>query len=53
MDITTIIILVAACCGLVWVFPKLPRVGQIVVAIVIAVACVLVLLNFAGVPAHL
>lgn len=53
MDLTAILVIVAAICGLVWVFPRLPRIGQIVVAIVVAVACLLVLLNFAGVPVHL
>jgi len=50
MDITAIIIIVAAICGLVWVFPRLPQIGQIVVAIIVVVACLLVLLKFAGVP---
>lgn len=50
MDILTIIIIVLACCGLVWVYPKLPQIAQIVTAIVIVIACILVLLKFAGVP---
>ncbi len=53
MDITWIILIVVAICGLVWVFPKLPRIAQIVVAIVVVIACLLVLLNAAGVPIHL
>lgn len=53
MDLTTIFIVVAAIVGLWWVFPRLPRIAQIVVAVVVAIACVLVLLNFAGVPVHL
>lgn len=52
MDITTIIILVVAVCGLVWVFPKLPQIGQIILAVVVAIACVLVLFNLGGVPIH-
>lgn len=52
MDITAIILLVGAACGLVWVFPKLPRIGQIITAIVVVIACLLVLLHFAGVPIH-
>ena len=50
MEITTIVIIVAAICGLVWVYPRLPRMAQIVTAIVVVIACVLVLLRFAGVP---
>ncbi len=53
MNITALIIVVLAICGLVWVFPKLPRVGQIITAIVVVIACLLVLLNYAGVPIHL
>lgn len=53
MDITVLIAVVLACCGLAWVFPRLPRVGQIVAAIVIAVVCLLVILKFAGVDVHL
>lgn len=52
MGITGLIIVVIAACGLVWIFPKLPRVGQIVVAVVVVIACLLVLLNYAGVPVH-
>jgi hypothetical protein len=50
MDILTIILIVAAICGLVWVYPKLPQMAQIITAIVIVIACILVLLRFAGVP---
>lgn len=53
MDITTIVIICAAIFGVVWVFPKLPQVGQWALAAVIAIACVLVLLRFAGIPIHL
>ncbi len=53
MDLTLIIVAVLACCGLVWAFARLPRVGQIVAAIVIVVACLLVLLKHAGVPISL
>lgn len=53
MDITTIIIICAAIFGIVWVYPRLPTVGQWVLAAIVAIACVLVLLRFAGVPIHL
>ena len=53
MDITTIVIIVAAICGIVWVYPRLPYIGQIVVAIIVVIACLLVLLKFAGVPIHI
>ncbi len=52
MDITALIIIVLAICGLVWVYPRLPRPGQIVAAIVVAVVCILVILKFAGVDVH-
>ena len=50
MDITTILIIVAACCGVAFFFPKLPRIAQIVAAIVGILICILVLARFAGVP---
>lgn len=53
MDLITIIIAVVAICGIVWVYPRLPYPGQIVLVIVVAVACLLVLMRFAGVPLHL
>lgn len=53
MDITWLILIVVAICGIVWVYPKLPQPGQIVLVVVVAIACLLVLLNAAGVPIHL
>lgn len=53
MNLVTIFIVVLAAAGLWWVFPKLPRIAQIVAAIVVAIACILVLLNFGGVPISL
>ncbi len=50
MSIWTIIVIVVAICGIVWVYPKLPTIGQIILAIVIAIACLIVLLNAFGVP---
>jgi hypothetical protein len=50
MDLTTIFIIVAAACGIVYFFPRVPRIAQIVVAVVGIIACMLVLLNFAGIP---
>lgn len=53
MDLTAIIVICAAIFGLIWVFPKLPQIGQWVVAIVVVIACLFVLLKYAGVPIHL
>jgi hypothetical protein len=53
MDITALAIIVAAVCGIVWVYPRLPQIGQIVLAIIIAVACLLIVLRYAGVPISL
>lgn len=50
MSIWTIIVVVLAACGLVWVYPKLPQPGQIILAVVVAIACLIVLLNAFGVP---
>jgi hypothetical protein len=52
VDIGFIVILCVAIGGLIWFFPKLPRIAQIVVAIVVVVACLLVLLNLGGVDVH-
>lgn len=49
MSITTIIIIVLAICGIVWVYPKLPQPGQIILVVIVAIACVVVLLNAFGV----
>jgi hypothetical protein len=53
MDISTIIIICAAIFGLVWIFPKLPQIGQWVVAVVVVIACLIILLKYAGVPISL
>lgn len=52
MDITVLIAVVLACCGIAWAYPRLPRVGQIIAVIVIVVVCILVILKFAGVDVH-
>ncbi len=53
MDISTILLLCAAIFGIVWVWPKLPQIGQWALAAIVAIACVLVLLKFAGIPISL
>ncbi len=53
MDITTIVIICAAIFGVVWVYPRLPQIGQWVLAAIVAIASILVLLKFAGVPISL
>jgi hypothetical protein len=49
MNIMTLIIAVLACCGLVWSYPRLPAPGGLILVIIVAVACVAVLLNLGGV----
>ena len=49
MSIMTIIIAVLAICGIIWAYPRLPWPGGIILVIIVAIACVLVLLNIAGV----
>ncbi len=49
MNVWTILIAVAAIAGIVYFFPRLPRLGQIVGAIVLFIACALVLLKLSGV----
>lgn len=49
MNLWTIILIVLAVCGIVWAYPRLPAPGGIILVIIVAIACVLVLLNLAGV----
>lgn len=50
MSIWTIIVAAIAIGGLIWFFPKMPGIAQIVVAIIVVIVCLMVLLNLAGVP---
>ncbi len=50
MSIVTIIVVVLAVCGIVWVYPKLPQPWGIVLAVIVAIICLAVLLNLAGMP---
>ncbi len=52
MDLTLIIIAVLACAGLVFFFPKMPQIAQIIAAIVGVIACAIVLMRLAGVDLH-
>ncbi len=52
MNITTLIIAILAVCGLVWCYPRLPSPFNLVLVAIVAVACVLVLLNFSGTGLH-
>jgi hypothetical protein len=49
MDITTIILLVIAICGLVYFVPKLPAIAQLIVAIIVVVACLIWLARLTGI----
>lgn len=49
MSIVTIIILVLAVSGIVWAYPRLPSPWNLVLVAVVAVVCVVILLNLAGV----
>ena len=49
MNITTIIILVAAAIGIGWAYPRLPSPWNFVLVGLVAIACIFILLNFSGV----
>lgn len=49
MSIMTIILLILAVCGIVWAYPRLPAPWNLVLVGLVAIACVLVLLNLSGV----
>ncbi len=51
INITLIIIACVAIAGVVYFFPKLPPLGQLITAVVCIIACVLVLLKLSGVVA--
>ena len=49
MSIITIIIAILAVCGIVWAYPRLPAPGGLILVVIVAIACVIVLLNLGGV----
>jgi hypothetical protein len=53
MDVTWIILIILAVCGVVWAYPRLPSPWNYVLVGLIAIACVFILLNAGGVPVHL
>jgi hypothetical protein len=53
MSVWTIIVLCIAAAGLYFFFPKMPRLAQIVVAIIGCIVCLLVLANALGVSTGL
>ena len=53
MSILTIIIAILAICGIVWCYPRLPAPGGLILVVVVAIACVIVLLQLAGVSTGL
>lgn len=53
MSIMTIIIAVLAVCGIVWAYPRLPAPGGIILVVIVAIACVIILLNLGGISTGL
>jgi hypothetical protein len=49
MSIATLIILIAAAIGIGWAYPRIPAPWNYVLAAIVALVCVLILLNYAGV----
>ena len=49
MNLTTILILVAAAIGIGWAYPRLPSPWNFVLVGLVAIVCILILLNYAGV----
>ena len=49
MSIVTLIIIALAIIGIVWAYPRLPWPGNLILVIVVAVACVIVLMKAAGI----
>lgn len=49
IDITLIIIACIAIAGVIYFFPKLPPLAQLITAIICIIACILVLLKISGV----
>lgn len=49
MSIMTIVIIVAAAIGIGWAYPRLPSPWNLVLVGLVALVCVLILLNVAGV----
>jgi hypothetical protein len=53
MSVWTIVIICLAAVGLWYFFPKMPRIAQIIVAIIGAIACLIVILNALGIDTGL
>lgn len=49
MSLVTIILIILAVCGVIWAYPRLPYPGNLILVVVVAIACVLVLFNLSGV----
>lgn len=49
MNLTTILIIVAAAIGIGWAYPRLPSPWNFVLVGLVAIVCVIVLLNLGGV----
>ena len=53
MSIWTIVIAILAICGVVWAYPRLPAPGGIILVVIVAIVCLLILLNLSGVSTGL
>jgi hypothetical protein len=49
MDLTTILVLIAAAIGIGWAYPRVPAPWNYVLAGLVAIVCLILLLNLAGV----
>lgn len=49
----TIIIVICAIVGLVWAYPRLPYPGNLILVVIVALICLFILLNVAGVETGL
>lgn len=49
MNITTILIIVAAAVGIGWAYPRLPSPWNFVLVGLVAIVCIIVLLNMGGI----
>lgn len=53
MSIMTIIIMVAAAIGIGWAYPRLPSPWNLVLVGLVAIVCVVILLNLGGVNTNI
>ncbi len=49
MNITTLLIIILAVVGIVWAYPRMPSPWNFVLVIIVAIVCVMAILNLSGV----